>query len=52
MISIDVGKDYGTWNSWKTWKRKVLEEPVPLQMESRMTLQVGVTYGIGKEGIK
>ena len=51
QISTDIGKDYGTWNSWKTWKRKVLEKPVPLQMESRMALQAGVIYGNCKEGI-
>ena len=52
QISEDVGKDYVTWNNWKTWKRKVLEEPVLLQIESRMVLQVEVTYGNGKEEIK
>jgi len=29
-MSADVGKDHRIHISWKTWKRKVLEEPVPL----------------------
>jgi len=30
QMSMDVGMDYESWNSKKMWKRKVLEEPVPL----------------------
>jgi len=30
-MSADVRKSYGTQNSWKTQKKKVLEEQVPLQ---------------------
>ena len=32
QISMDVKKDHGTWISQKMQKRKVLEEPVPLQV--------------------
>jgi len=31
-MSADVRKDYRTWISQKMWKRKVLEEPVLLQI--------------------
>jgi len=30
-MSADVEKDHGTWISQKTQKKKVSEEPVPLQ---------------------
>jgi len=31
-MSIDMEKNYRTWINQKMWKRKVLEEPVLLQM--------------------
>ena len=38
-MSIDVRKNHGTWINQKTWKRKVLEEPVFLYYSCKIAIK-------------